>query len=155
MAGAPNDGFLLNTLKTLFRLSRVLKMHSKRHYKLCICSVILEKLESFWNYKGVKVIFPKILGEIWRITKVRRFLILNAKFLNSKILGSLFPTKNSLTREVKCESSSKIVHEWNCNLQIFSRPQVIENSRQYLLLRTSSLQKTVVRCLWYGSLIYV
>ena len=93
----------------------------------------------------MKVIFPKILGEIWRITKVRRFLILNAKFLNSKILGSLFPTKNNLTREVKC--SSKIVHEWNCNLQIFSRPQVIENSRQYLLLRTSSLQKTVVGCL--------
>ena len=51
--------------------------------------------------------------------------------------------------------ASKIVHEWNGNLEIFSRPQVIENSRQYLLLRTASLQKTVVGCPWYGSLIYV
>ena len=30
--------------------------------------------------------------------------------------------------------------------QIFSRPQVIENSRQYLLLRKDILQKTVVGC---------
>ena len=35
-------------------------------------------------------------------------------------------------------------HEWNCHLEIFSRPQVIENSRQYLLLRTDILQETVV-----------
>ena len=28
--------------------------------------------------------------------------------------------------------ASKIVPEWNCHLQIFSRPQVIENSRQIL-----------------------
>ena len=25
----------------------------------------------------------------------------------------------------------KIVHEWNCHLEVFSCPQVIENSRQY------------------------
>ena len=45
-------------------------------------------------------------------------------------------------------AASKIVHEWNGNLEIFSRPQVIENStsRQYLLLRTAILQKTVVGC---------
>ena len=48
----------------------------------------------------------------------------------------------------------EIVHEWKGNLEIFSRPQVIENSRQYLLLRTASLQKTVVGCPWYGSLTY-
>ena len=30
---------------------------------------------------------------------------------------------------------SKIVLEWNDHLEIFSRPQAIENSRQYLLLR--------------------
>ena len=30
---------------------------------------------------------------------------------------------------------SKIVLEWNGHLEIFSRPQAIENSRQYLLLR--------------------
>ena len=28
--------------------------------------------------------------------------------------------------------ASKIVPEWNCHLKIFSRPQVIENSRQIL-----------------------
>ena len=73
-------------------------MHSKRRYKICICSVILGELESFRNYKGLSIIFPKILVEIWRITKVRHFLIPNAIiFLNTKVLGSLFSTKNSLT----------------------------------------------------------
>ena len=52
---APNDGFLLHTLKTLFRLSmqstfRSLEMHSKRCYKIFICSVILGQLESVGNY---------------------------------------------------------------------------------------------------------
>ena len=41
-------------------------------------------------------------------------------------------------------SGSKIVHEWNGHLEIFSRPQVKENSRQNLLPRTDILQKTVV-----------
>ena len=36
---------------------------------------------------------------------------------------------------------SKIVHEWNGYRDIFGRPQVIENARQYLLLRTDILQK--------------
>ena len=44
------------------------------------------------------------------------------------------------------EKASKIVHEWNGNVEIFSRPQVIENSGQYLLFRTDILQKTVVGC---------
>ena len=34
----------------------------------------------------------------------------------------------------------------NGYLGIFSRPQAIENSRQYLLFRTDILQKTVVGC---------
>ena len=34
---------------------------------------------------------------------------------------------------------SKIVLEWNGYLEIFSRPQAIENSRQYLLLRKDNL----------------
>ena len=37
-----------------------------------------------------------------------------------------------------------MVLELNGHLEIFSRPQVIENSRQYLLLQTDILQKTVV-----------
>ena len=41
---------------------------------------------------------------------------------------------------------TKIVHEWTCHLEIFSLPQAIENSRQFLLLRTDILQKIVVGC---------
>ena len=48
---------------------RSLEMHSKRPYKIvsCICSVILHdprELESFRNYKGFSITFPKILGAI-------------------------------------------------------------------------------------------
>ena len=39
---------------------------------------------------------------------------------------------------------SKIVRKWNDHLEIFSLPQVIENSRQYLVLRTTILQKIIV-----------
>ena len=39
--------------------------------------------------------------------------------------------------------ASKIVHEWNGHLEVFSRPQVIENSTQYLLLRSDILKKTL------------
>ena len=39
-------------------------MYSKRRYKIRICSVILGQFESFRNYKGFRVIFPKILDEI-------------------------------------------------------------------------------------------
>ena len=35
----------------------------------------------------------------------------------------------------------KIVHEWNVHLGIFVRPQLIENSRQYLLLRIDISRK--------------
>ena len=61
---APNDSFLLNTLKTLF----------------------LGELESFRYYKGLSIIFPKNFDAIGRITKVRHFLIpLSITFLNPKI----------------------------------------------------------------------
>ena len=39
----------------------------------------------------------------------------------------------------------KLVHEWNVHLEMFSRPQAKENFRQYLLLRTDIIQKTVLR----------
>ena len=41
---------------------------------------------------------------------------------------------------------SKIEHEWNGHLEIFSLPQAIENSREFWLLRTDIIQKTVVAC---------
>ena len=65
-SGAPNDDFLLYTLKTLFRLSKVL---------LDLCSVILGELKSFRNYKDFSVILPEILGAIQHFTKVKFFLI--------------------------------------------------------------------------------
>ena len=48
-------------------------MHSKRRYKICICSVILGELESFRNHKGFSIMFPKHIDAIQRITKVRIF----------------------------------------------------------------------------------
>ena len=68
-------------------------MNSKRRYKICICSVILGELESFRNYKGLSIIFSKILDAILSFTKVRIFLIpLSIAFSNPKV----FPKKNSL-----------------------------------------------------------
>ena len=37
-----------------------LEMHSKRGYKICICSVIQGELEAFQNYKGFSFIFLKV-----------------------------------------------------------------------------------------------
>ena len=75
---------------------------------------------------------------------------------------ALRPSKNSQTRGVKSKKknsenrkkfisindwwASKIVHEWNGHLELFS--QVKENSGQNLPLRTDILQKTVVGCPW-------
>ena len=50
--------------------------------------------------------------------------------------------KTSENRSGFIRKASKTVHEWNGHPDIFSRPQVIEYSRQYLLLRTDILQKT-------------
>ena len=75
-------------------------MHSKQRYKIRICSVILRELESFGNYKGFGIIFPKIFDAIWSITKVRHFVIsLSIAFLSPKILDFVFSMKNSLTRK--------------------------------------------------------
>ena len=61
---------------------------------------------------------------------------------------------NIQPRGLECEKLNldklrKIVHDWNGHLGIVSRPRVIENSRQFLLLRTDILQKTVVGCPWF------
>ena len=81
-------------------------------------------------------------------------------FFNPKILRFLFSAKNTLIWGAQCKNQtlencrefirevSKIVPEWNGHLEILSRPQVIENSRQHLLLRTDILHKTVVGCPW-------
>ena len=43
---------------------RSLELLSKRRYKICIRSVILDELKSFRNYEGFTIIFPKILDAI-------------------------------------------------------------------------------------------
>ena len=53
-------------------------MHSKWGYKICICSVILGKLESFWDYKGSSSIFPKILDVHLRMYNSNGFLELHS-----------------------------------------------------------------------------
>ena len=62
-SGVPNDGFLINSLKTLFKAIqstfRSLEMHSKRRYITCIGSVILGKLESLQNFKGLSILFSR------------------------------------------------------------------------------------------------
>ena len=60
-------------------------MHAKQPYKICICSVILGQLESLRNYKGLSIIFPKILEAIWRIT--------NETYFDSS-LHHIFESKN-------------------------------------------------------------
>ena len=92
---------------------------------------------------------------------MRIFLIpLSITFLNPKILGFHFSTKKSLAVGEKCEKLNfknslrnlldklrrLYMHEWNDHLEIFSCPQVIENSNQHLFLRTDILQKKVVGC---------
>ena len=97
--GAPNDGFLLNTLKTLFTF-RCLEMYSKQRYKICICSAILDELESFRSkLQGLVMIMSiQYFPENFRCnlnTKVRHFPIsLSIAFLGPKqILGFLFLIK--------------------------------------------------------------
>ena len=62
--------YIENTFLAIQSRCGSLEMHSKRRYKICICLIILEELESFLNYKGFGIIFPKILHTIQRITKV-------------------------------------------------------------------------------------
>ena len=91
---ATNNGLFLNTLKTLFELSRVLLD------KKCILSgttkflSVLSSLanwRSFRNYKGFSIIFWKILDVIKSFIKARILLIpLSIIFSNPKMLGSFF-----------------------------------------------------------------
>ena len=123
-SGVPNDGFLrLNTLKTLFRLSRVLnrylEMHSKRRYKICICSVILGELKSFRNYKGFSIIFPKLFDAIERFTKeweLFLFLSLNynayssSVFTPSLLVDVVFASFCGMLEIASEDSASKMIH---------------------------------------------
>ena len=63
---------LFNRLcKVKSRLTR--KPDSKWHYQICTCSVILGKLESFRNYKGLTSILLKILDANSIVLRKREF----------------------------------------------------------------------------------
>ena len=53
--------YIKNTFKAIQSTFRSLVMHSKGRYKICTCSVILGELESFRDYNGFSIIFPKIV----------------------------------------------------------------------------------------------
>ena len=59
--------------------------------------------------------------------------------------------QTSENRREFIREASEIVHEWSVHLEIFSRLQAEENSRQYLILRTDILQKTVIECPWLNN----
>ena len=85
---------IANTFQAIQSTFSSLEMHSKRCYKICICSFVLGRLESFRNYKGLRIIFAKILDAILSFTKVRIFLIPpSIARLDSKILGFLLLRK--------------------------------------------------------------
>ena len=93
-----------NTFQGIKSTFRSLEIHSKRRYKTCICSVVLGQLESFRNYKGLRIIFPKNLDAILSFTKVRIFLIpLSIAFLESEHFRFPFSTNKRLTWVLKCE----------------------------------------------------
>ena len=56
--------YIENTFQAVQSTFRSLQMHFKRRCKVWNCSVILGQLESFRNYRGFIIIFPKILDAI-------------------------------------------------------------------------------------------
>ena len=94
-----NNQRLLDTSKTVLLATqstfRSLEIfHSKRRYKIIVCSVLQGNLNLTWIfriYKASSNNFRNILGAIWRITKVRHFLIpFSIAFLNWKKIRSPF-----------------------------------------------------------------
>ena len=73
-------------------------MHSKRRYKISICSVILGKLNTFFqNCNGFSIIFAKNFRcYLARYENENLFDSSVRHILNPSILGFLFSTKNSL-----------------------------------------------------------
>ena len=53
-----------NTFLAIQSTFKSLEKHSKQRCKICICSAIPGALESIGNYKGLSIIFLKILDEI-------------------------------------------------------------------------------------------
>ena len=136
-----NEGFLQNTLKTLFRLSRgiilALEMHSKRRYRTDLyLSSHLTDLRGTW-------VFSKLKGLQYRFLENFRYNLTyyeSENFSDSSLHQILNPKsffflrKTALLRNFLEKLRKLYIKEWNGYLEIFSRSQLIENSGQYLLL---------------------
>ena len=72
-----------------------LEVHSKRRYKIFICSVILGQLESFPNYMGSQYYFPENFRCNLKFYKLGSFSdsSLHRIFKSEKNLGFLFRQK--------------------------------------------------------------
>ena len=126
-------------------------MHSKRRYKICICLVMLGELETFRNLHGLQSYLPENLrcnctfyenenfsySSLHQIFESENFIL----FFYEKL-----PNISSKIRKIKPENLG--FFEELRKFVIISRIQAIENSRQYLLLRTDKIQ--IVGCPWVG-----
>ena len=134
-----------------------LEIHSKRRDRSCFCLITpgpnsrlslikFTRASQLFTWKFYTV-------TILTLTKVRLFHILfSISFSNAKILVYLFLwviAKNGVRKSASENRKKfiiymliikKIMHEWNGHLEIFSRAQAMENSRQYFLLRTDVSQ---------------
>ena len=73
-------------------------MHAQRGYKIYICSVILGKLESFRNYEGFSIIFPKILDK--REIKIHVYGIRQT----ANVSGEFLRIENKQTKKIQNDS---------------------------------------------------
>ena len=83
------------------------------------------------------------MGETW--VYIFPFLPLNFLLLHcvSCISPRLWELSRIFCREV-IRYASEIVREWNCHLEIFSSPQVMEKSRQCLLRNNNSSSSVLI-----------
>ena len=133
-SGAPNYSFLQNTLKTLFRLSRVLLDLQK-----CILSGATKflsvrssqgNLRSFRNYKGFGIIFPRCNLTFYESENFSDSSLHH--ILESENYRFPFSQKNLVTSVVKYEKLnfrksqgiflSKIVRQRKVHLETFICP---------------------------------
>ena len=132
-------------------------MHSKRRYKICMCSVILGELESFRNYNGFRINY---YAENFRcnltLTKVRSFLFssLYDSFESEKFRFP-FSTKNSPTWRVKCEKNKLQKIVWNLldklrkmYMNWMGIQKFLAVLKQQRKSRPCLLFRTVVGCPW-------
>ena len=167
LSGATNNGFLLNTLKTLFRLSRVLLDPQKSIINGAVKFVSVRSSQgnlSLFEITRASVLFSRkfcMKFDEKCLTKVRHFLIpLSITFLNPKILGFLFFYEKSLTWKVKCENytsesrreyirqASKTAHEWNGPsryFQLSEKETVLKEQKVLLSVCFSELEQIFER----------